>query len=59
MRLIISLLSLAGFVAIADMRVVDPLLPVMAREFGVTIALGVLGVWMQRSPSLGPGQRTG
>lgn len=41
-RFIISLLSLAGFVAIAGMRVVDPLLPVIATEFGVTI--GAIGI---------------
>lgn len=37
MPLIIPLLSLAGFAVVAVMRVLDPLLPVVANEFGVTV----------------------
>jgi predicted MFS family arabinose efflux permease len=36
-RSIVLLLSLAGFVAIAVMRVVDPLLPMIAEEFDISL----------------------
>lgn len=36
-RPIVLLLGFAGFVAIAVMRVADPLLPMLAREFGVSL----------------------
>ncbi|MSR15518.1 MAG: MFS transporter [Gammaproteobacteria bacterium] len=37
MNAIILLLTLAGFTVVAVMRVLDPLLPVVAAEFGVTV----------------------
>jgi predicted MFS family arabinose efflux permease len=37
MRLLIVALSLAGFIVVACMRVTDPLLPVIAGEFGVSV----------------------
>jgi YNFM family putative membrane transporter len=41
-RLILSILTFAGFIAIAGMRVIDPLLPAIANEFGVSI--GAAGI---------------
>lgn len=39
MQLIVFLLSVAGFVVLAVMRVTDPLLPVVAQEFGESVGM--------------------